>query len=169
MSVGLRIGSPPEFGPGGTRPALYSEPLVISESMFTVKVAGSDVELVGVQRAAVKALPPVIAGLTVSGAVVAAPVLLAVVPVVAGVALWKRKALEERQLVHSQMWRRDDPVVQLPPGASEERTVSLTVGIERSRTRELGAALGVKPSSPAALSGTLGAKFGASVTLRSSE
>jgi hypothetical protein len=63
-------------------------------------------------------------------------------------------------------WRREDPVSQLPPGASLERRVKLDIGVTDSTTAELTASLGLSAAvGPAELSAKLGSCLKRTVTL----
>jgi len=75
------------------------------------------------------------------------------------------KAGEVRQVVYSQAWGRDDPIVQLPPGATHEQSYSVTFGISETQTRELAQSLGLKLSKAGALTGELSSKFGIATTI----
>jgi hypothetical protein len=50
---------------------------------------------------------------------------------------------EERLLIYTKNWEREDPVVQLPPGVSMEKSFTQTVGLSKSVQEELSASLGV--------------------------
>ena len=75
------------------------------------------------------------------------------------------KAGEVRQVVYSQAWGRDDPIVQLPPGATHEQSYSVTFGISETQTRELAQSLGLKLGKAGALTGELSSKFGIATTI----
>jgi hypothetical protein len=75
------------------------------------------------------------------------------------------KAGEVREVVYSQAWERDDPIVQLPPGATHEQSYSLTCGISETQTRELAQSLGLKLGKAGALTGELSSKFGIATTI----
>jgi len=46
--------------------------------------------------------------------------------------------------IYSQLWERDDPVTQLPPGASTEVSVALKLGLTEERAQEVTVSLGIK-------------------------
>jgi hypothetical protein len=75
------------------------------------------------------------------------------------------KAGEMREVVYSQAWERDDPIVQLPPGATHEQSYSMTCGISETQTRELTRSLGLKLGKLGALTGELSSKFGIATTI----
>jgi hypothetical protein len=50
---------------------------------------------------------------------------------------------EIRRLVHAARWKREDPVIQLPPGATHERTHSITKGLSVEHSRKLAESLGM--------------------------
>jgi hypothetical protein len=50
---------------------------------------------------------------------------------------------ELRRVVHSERWRRQDPVIQLPPGATHEVTHSVTTGLTVERSKQLATSLGL--------------------------
>jgi hypothetical protein len=50
---------------------------------------------------------------------------------------------ELRRVVHSVRWRRQDPVIQLPPGATHEATHSITTGLTIERSMQLARSLGI--------------------------
>jgi hypothetical protein len=72
---------------------------------------------------------------------------------------------EVRELEYFQLWQRDDPIVQLAPGASREVTTTETVGVTQTESSELASSLGLKVGTVAALSSELSAKFGFQTTL----
>jgi hypothetical protein len=73
---------------------------------------------------------------------------------------------EKREVVYTQAWRRDDPIVQLPPGATKAHQIELTYGITESQTEELAQSLGFNIGSKSAqISGELSSKFGIQTTL----
>jgi hypothetical protein len=174
-SKAIILGCPPEFGSDGSWPPVSSEPVLVADKTFVVGVDGPDLQhvtsrFVGMGRAAA-------AG---SGALAAAALLGPIglglgagyVALTAGRKKRRHRPEPEhevRQLIYSQLWRRDDPIVQLPPGTTQETTYTVTTGIEQSRTRELSQSLGLKTGSPVALSGSLGTKFGLQLTLRAEE
>ena len=49
---------------------------------------------------------------------------------------------ELRRVVHSVRWGREDPVIQLPPGATHEVTHSVTTGLTEERSMQLATSLG---------------------------
>jgi hypothetical protein len=57
---------------------------------------------------------------------------------------------ELRRVVHSARWRRQDPVIQLPPGATHEVTHSVTTGLTAERSQTLSRALGLNVGGGAA-------------------
>ena len=75
------------------------------------------------------------------------------------------KNRETREVVYSQAWQRDDPIVQLPPGATHEQSYSMTCGISETQTRELTRSLGLKLRLAGALTGELSSKFGIATTV----
>jgi hypothetical protein len=46
--------------------------------------------------------------------------------------------------IYSQLWERDDPVTQLPPGASTEVSVALKLGLTEERAQEVTESLGLR-------------------------
>jgi hypothetical protein len=50
---------------------------------------------------------------------------------------------ELRRLVHSVRWRREDPVIKLPPGSTSEMTFSRTIGLSVERSMTLANSLGL--------------------------
>ena len=46
-----------------------------------------------------------------------------------------RPELQVRALIYSQLWQRDDPITQLPPGVTSEKSYTVTTGIEQYRAR----------------------------------
>lgn len=75
------------------------------------------------------------------------------------------EAGEVREVVYSQAWRRDDPIVQLPPGATYEQSYSTTYGLSETQSRELAQSLGLKLGNAGALTGELARKFGIATTI----
>jgi hypothetical protein len=75
--------------------------------------------------------------------------------------------IDIRRLVYSQYWRREDPILQLPPGAEEKVSVSLMSGMTEMRSREFSSSLGFKTTTPVELSGELAAKFGFQISVTS--
>jgi hypothetical protein len=75
------------------------------------------------------------------------------------------KTGEMREVVYSPAWQRDDPIVQLPPGATHEQSYSMTCGISETQTRELTRSLGLKFGKAGVLTGELSSKFGIATTV----
>jgi hypothetical protein len=75
------------------------------------------------------------------------------------------------QAVYELCWERDDPPTQLAPGGSDERSVSLRVGLTEERAREvmrsLGLSVGYQPY--ASLSGQLTSKTTTKITVAREE
>lgn len=53
------------------------------------------------------------------------------------------RSRELRRLVHSVRWRRDDPVIRLPPGSTSGMTCSSTTGLSIERSMTLANSLGI--------------------------
>jgi hypothetical protein len=160
MSVPIVLGPPPEFGSGGTPPPVASDPMTVATWRFTIDTGSSELF----------AVEPAHLARSLAIGVVFPPALLLFYAKV-GVKLLARRKLErgtlvsrsastsaereQRQLLYSQRWRRDDPVVQLPPGVKSEKSYTVTTGIEQSRSLELSRSLGVKTASPRSLSSSV--------------
>ena len=160
------LGNPPPFGAGGAWPPLESSPVIITSAMFYVAPrpgqAGGEYRTTLVRRSAPTAAK-VAVGVTV--------------PIV-GVGMLGYSAIKKimkktksgdvgqvREIVYSQAWGRDDPIVQLPPGAAHEHGYSMTWGISETQTRELAQSLGLKLGKTGALTGELSSKFGIATTI----
>lgn len=168
------LGDPPPFGAGGAWPPLESRPVVIASAVFHTAVRpgrpSGEYQTTLARWSALKPGTKVAAG-TLAG------VAGLVVPI-AGVTMlgyWAvkktlkkartEKADEVREVVYSQAWGRDDPIVQLPPGATHEQSFSMTCGISETKTRELAQSLGLKLGKGAVLTGELSSKFGIATTI----
>jgi hypothetical protein len=55
------------------------------------------------------------------------------------------KTGEMREVVYSLAWQGDDPIVQLPLGATHEQSYSMMCGISETQTRELTRSLAGSP------------------------
>jgi len=167
----VALGNPPPFGEGGAWPPLESPPVVIASAVFYTALrpgqASGEYRTTLVRRSATtKAVAGTLAG--VAGVLV--PV--AGVGMLGYLAINKimkkmrsGKAGEVREIVYSQAWGRDDPIVQLPPGASHEQSYSMMCGISETQTRELAQSLGLKLGKAGALTGELSSKFGIATTI----
>lgn len=131
------LGNQPPFGPNGEWPALESSPVEIVRTRF---LAQSTPELYG-------------AGASVQGWDSYLEHILDLEP-------------EIREAVYSQAWRREDPIVQLPPGASSEISLSTTYGVSETQARELSRSLGLQLGAPMLqLTAELSSKFGIETNL----
>jgi hypothetical protein len=185
MSRAIVLGSPPEFGKDGSSPPVSSEPVVVSTKTFVVGDDGPDLSHIASRVAgigpAVAFGSSAAAGASITSGAVVGTALLGPLGLVLGAGLLAAAAGRRRQqhrreperavrqLTYSQLWRRDDPIVQLPPGTAQERTYTVTTGIEQSRTRELSRSLGFKTGDAVVLSGSVGTKFGLQLTLSAQE
>jgi hypothetical protein len=180
MSTAIILGPPPEFSSDGTPPPVFSDPMIVATWGFSIDTASS--ELSDVKPARVNYWPRT--G-TVGAVALLSPVLVPAAAAAVGAKLLARRGSqraapvresvkstaerEPRQLVYSQRWRRDDPIVQLPPGVTSEKSYTVTTGIEHSRTREISQSLGMNTASPVEFSASLGSKFGLQLTIKSEE
>jgi hypothetical protein len=129
----IGVGYPPEFGPAGESPPLVTAPTIVSSSVFHVRTDRPDLR----------------------------PDLLDSPELLQGVLNVSRPGIDEfRRLVYSQRWRRDDPVMQLPPGVSQERQFSVKTGISETHSRELARWLGLRAGQFVSLSRELSSQFG---------
>jgi hypothetical protein len=76
---------------------------------------------------------------------------------------------EHRKLVYSQRWHRDDPIVQLPPGAATEKSYTVTIGVDEVHAEKLSSSLGIKAPGPAGLSASLSSESGLQLKLSRQE
>jgi hypothetical protein len=164
----VTLGAPPSFGAGGAWPPLESRPVVIASAMFATAPRSGRAS--GEYRT------------TLTRWSIFSPTTKVVTATLGGVLFWPAgvvmlgyvaikkmmrtgKSGEVRQVVYSQVWRRDDPVVQLPPGVTHEQSYSMTCGISETQTRELAQSLGLKLGRAGALTGELSSKFGIATTI----
>jgi hypothetical protein len=170
-SGAVALGDPPPFGVGGAWPPLESPPVVIASAVFHTAVRprqpSGEYQTTLVRRWST--LSPTTRK-AVAGVVGVAyfPVGIAMLGRMGYLAMKKRiaaKAGEVRQVVYTQSWGRDDPIVQLPPGATREQSYSMTFGISETQTRELTQSLGLKFGKAGALTGELSSKFGIAATI----
>jgi hypothetical protein len=176
MPTALALDAPPEFFRDGTAPPLYSDPMPIYAAVAVVEASEGKVRHIATvarskngRRAAV--------GLSLA----ATPFLVGIPPlVVLTWQGWRRRraggavaspseapAVEEaRELVYSQLWMRDDPVVQLAPGVSQQTQFSVSTGISETRTVELASSLGLSAKASIDLSAQLSKKFGLELSLQ---
>lgn len=168
------LGDPPAFGAGGAWPPLESRPVVIASAVFHTALRGGqpggEYQSTLVRRwSALSPKSKVVAGVAVAVVYpVGIPVYTAVLGRKGYLAVRRRigkKAGEIRQVVYSQTWGRDDPIVQLPPGATHEQSYSMTFGITETQTRELAQSLGLKLGKAGGLTRDLSSKFGIATTI----
>ena len=166
----VALGDPPTFGAGGAWPPLESRPVVIASAVFDTALrrgqSRGEYQSTLVRRWS--ALSPTRKAVAGAAATIAYPVGIAVLGHLGYVAVRKRignKGAEVRQVVYSQAWGRDDPIVQLPPGATHEQSYSMTFGITETQTRELTQSLGLKLGKTGALTRDLSSKFGIATTI----
>ena len=186
MSTAIVLGSPPEFGRDGSWPPVSSQAVVVSTKTFAIGEDAPDpshIPSTTTRTTTAKSgggSASALAGASgaMAGAVVLGPIGFVLgAGLVAAVARRKRqhrriepeRESEVRMLIYSQLWRRDDPIVQLPPGTTQEKTYTVTTGIERSHTRELSRSLGLKTGDALALSASLATRFGTQITLKAQE
>lgn len=168
----MEIGFPPEFGADGAAPPQATAPVELLSLTFVVaQSAASEPVLLGVGGARAAK------GFAAAAALATSFVVPGLGPLLLGSLAARSKRAKSpaqgeehdiRRLTHSRHWRRAD-LVQLPPGSSHEWQYTLTTGVTESQTRELGAALGIKAPTPAALSGSLSAKFSLQLSLTTQE
>jgi hypothetical protein len=163
----VALGDPPAFGAGGAWPPLEGHPVVIASAVFHTAVrrgrANGEYRTTLVRRSNVGHTAKVVTG-TVGG-VLFWPAGVAMLGYLAMKKMRAGKAGELREVVYSQSWGRDDPVVQLPPGATHEQSYSITSGISETQTRELAQSLGLKLGKAGVLTGELSSKFGIATTV----
>lgn len=163
----VALGDPPPFRPGGAWPPLESSPVVIASAVFhTARRSGQasgEYQTTLVRRSALSPATKAVAGTL--AVVLFWPGAVAAFSYFALKKMRKGKTDEVREVVYSQVWRRDDPIVQLPPGATHEQSYSMTYGISETQTRELSQSLGLKLGKAGALTGELETKFGIATTI----
>lgn len=161
------LGDPPSFGSNGTWPPISTRPVVIASAVFQTasrpSQASGDYQATLARRSFINPTTKAVAG-TASG-VLFWPAGVAILGYVTVKKIRAGKNRETREVVYSQAWQRDDPVVQLPPGATHEQSYSMTCGISETQTRELTRSLGVKLGLAGALTGELSSKFGIATTV----
>lgn len=158
MSDGVvSLGGPPPFGSRGELPPIQGSPQVVARSEFVVV----DNNFIRSDAAAGAATFSVAAAIHPLGFLI--PLVAAAAERLRG----QEPPKPNRTVTHTQRWRRQDPVLELPPGAEWTRELSISTEITRTQTRELSRSLGLKAGfGGAALSGELTRKFGISVQLR---
>ena len=166
----VALGDPPAFGAGGAWPPLESPPVVIASAVFhtALRRGQPNGEYQSTLARRWSALSPTSKAVAGVAAAVVYPVGIAVLGRLGYLAVKKRvvgKAGEVRQVAYSQTWRRDDPIVQLPPGATHEQSYSMTFGISETQTRELAQSLGLKLGKAGGLTRDLSSKFGIATTI----
>lgn len=148
------LGDPPGFGASGAPPPLTGPPVIIASTLFCADSATNEyVPTLGVNTAlGIMSLlvPPV--GVFVLGH------------------QWgskrRQRRAEQRQLVYSQVWEREDPTIVVPPGASRKKLCEVSVGVTTAETRELSTSLGLKVGHGGTLAGELASKFQIQTTLK---
>ena len=190
MSRAIVLGSPPEFGKDGSPPPVWSQAVVVSTKTFVVDGDTLDSSHIPPTTTRVSTgksgggRAGTMAGATgaMAGAVVLGPVGFVVGAGLLAAAAGRKRhhrrngskrgpehEPEVRMLIYSQLWQRDDPIVQLPPGAAQEKSYTVTTGIEQAHTRELARSLGLKTCDAVALSASLATRFSTQVTLKAQE
>ena len=163
----VALGDPPPFGPGGTWPPLGSRPVVIASAVFHTALRpgrpGGEYQTTLARRSILSPTTKAVAGTL--GGVLFWPAGVAMLGYLAAKKMRPGKADEMREVVYSQAWERDDPIVQLPPGTTHEQSYSMTCGISETQTRELAQSLGLKLGKVGALTGELSSKFGIATTI----
>jgi len=160
------LGEPPHFGADGRWPPVEGPPTVVSTASFVVEFRAA-----GPPRFAER-LDPGERSVVAESTLLLGPL---------GILAWlhyknKHRAgwtpspvparSEVREVVHTQRWRREDPIVQLPPGASCEHSYTTECGITNRETSELAANLGIDIGAPLGSRSTqLSAKCGIEVSL----
>jgi hypothetical protein len=161
------LGAPPPFGSNGAWPPISTRPVVIASAVFQTALrpgrTSGDYQATLARRSFINPTTKVVAG-TVGG-VLFWPAGVALLGYVAVKKMRAGKTGETREVVYSQAWQRDDPIVQLPPGATHEQSYSMTCGISETQTRELTRSLGLKLGKAGALTGELSSKFGIATTV----
>jgi hypothetical protein len=161
------LGDPPSFGQNGAWPPLSTRPVIIAAAVFQTAPRSSrtsgDYQATLARRSFISPTAKVVAG-TVGG-VLFWPAGVAMLGYAAVKKLRAGKTGELREVVYSQAWQRDDPIVQLPPGVSHEQSYSMTCGISETQTRELTRSLGLKLGKAGGLTGELSSKFGIATTV----
>lgn len=163
----VALGNPPLFGAGGAWPPLESSPVVIASAVFHTAPRSGQVsgeyQTTLVRRSALSPTTKAVAGTL--AVVFFWPGAVAAFSYFAVRRMRREKTHEVREVVYSQAWGRDDPIVQLPPGATHEQSYSMTYGISETQTRELAQSLGLKLGKAGALTGELSSKFGIATTI----
>jgi hypothetical protein len=163
----VALGDPPSFGARGTWPPLGSRPVEVASAVFQTNArsgrADGEYQATLAHRSILSPTTKAVAG-TVGG-IVFWPAGVAMLGYLAVKKMMPGKTGEMREVVYSQSWERDDPIVQLPPGATHEQSYSMTCGISETQTRELTKSLGLKFGKLGALTGELSSKFGIATTI----
>lgn len=163
----VALGDPPSFGARGTWPPLGSRPVVVASAVFQTAArpgrAEGEYQATLARRSVLSPTTKAVAGTL--GGVLFWPAGVAVLGYMAMKKMRPGKAGEMREVVYSQAWERDDPIVQLPPGATHEQSYSMTCGISETQTRELTRSLGLKFGKLGGLTGELSSKFGIATTI----
>jgi hypothetical protein len=174
----VALGEPPPFGAGGAWPPLESPAIVVATATFHTAPrpgrASGEYQGTLARWSGLSTTTKVVTG-TLAGTAGLVLWPFAVTGAVAGLGymgvkktlrkIRTGKAGELREIVYSQAWGRDDPIVQLPPGAAHEHSYSMTFGISETQSRELGQSLGLKLGKEIKLTGELSSKFGIAATI----
>lgn len=164
MSTTVVVGAPPEFAADGSWPPLRSKPVFVGQESVLL-LAQQPAQAITSHKRRLAAIAGVTTLLTFGLALlvwVPAAVIVAVRKKLAA-RRWARLAQgsdaesEIRKLVYSQQWARDDPIIQLPPGTSQQKQFTLTSGIAETHMHELAKSLNLRSGE---LSGTLSSKIG---------
>jgi len=161
------LGDPPPFGSNGAWPPISTGPVIIASAVFQTAPRPGQVsggyQATLARRSFINPKTKAVAG-TVGGALFW-PAGVAMLGYAAVKKIRAGKTGETREVVYSLAWQRDDPIVQLPPGATHEQSYSMTCGISETQTRELTRSLGLKLGHAGALTGELSSKFGIATTV----
>jgi hypothetical protein len=164
MSTTIVVGAPPEFAADGTWPPLRSKPVFVGQESVLLLAHKPAQTLTSHKRRWAA-----IAGVT--SLLTAGIALIVWVPTAAIVVVRRKRAAtrwarlaqgsdtesEIRTLVYSQQWVRDDPIIQLPPGTSQEKQFTVTSGMAGTHMQELAKSLNLGSGE---LTNTLSSKVG---------
>lgn len=161
------LGDPPSFGQNGAWPPISTRPVVIASAVFqtaprTGRTSG-DYQATLARHSFINPTTKVVA--KTAGGILFWPAGVAMLGYAVAKKMRTGKTGETREVVYSQSWQRDDPIVQLPPGVTHEQSYSVTCGVSETQTRELTRSLGLKFGRAGALTGELSTKFGIATTV----
>jgi hypothetical protein len=162
------LGDPPAFGSAGAWPPLESQPVVIASAVFQANLypGGRRTREYRDAVAHSSSLNPLLARVIwQSASLISSPSEEFPLTVLSLMGMKPKDTSEFRQVVYSQAWRRDDPIVQLPPGATHKQSYSITSGISEAETSRLARSLGLKIGKTGALTAELSNKFGIATTI----